>query len=88
VRDNRALDYEWFVKVDDDCFFFPENLRWYVQARGWSPLDAHYFGHKLYGGPHCCFRMSWWWLLCFVLVWFVVLARHVCLSVARAACMA
>jgi hypothetical protein len=48
VRDNRALDYEWFVKVDDDCFFFPENLRWFVKAREWSPIDAHYFGHRLY----------------------------------------
>ena len=47
VRRNRAQDYEWFVKVDDDCFFFAENLRWYTRARGFSPLDAHYFGHKL-----------------------------------------
>eukprot|EP00038_Savillea_parva_P025178 m.46544 g.46544 ORF g.46544 m.46544 type:complete len:896 (-) comp6779_c0_seq1:129-2816(-) len=48
VREHRAHNFEWFVKVDDDCFLFPENIRWYVQARGWSPMDTHYFGHKLY----------------------------------------
>lgn len=48
VHERRAKDFEWFVKVDDDCFIFPENIRWYVSARGWKPIDAHYFGHKLY----------------------------------------
>eukprot|EP00571_Detonula_confervacea_P007099 CAMPEP_0172325968 /NCGR_PEP_ID=MMETSP1058-20130122/55202_1 /TAXON_ID=83371 /ORGANISM="Detonula confervacea, Strain CCMP 353" /LENGTH=291 /DNA_ID=CAMNT_0013042641 /DNA_START=567 /DNA_END=1442 /DNA_ORIENTATION=+ len=38
---------EWFVKVDADTFLFPENMKHYVEEKGWSPDDHHYFGHKL-----------------------------------------
>eukprot|EP00804_Cyclotella_cryptica_P013131 CCRYP_019637-RA/>CCRYP_019637-RA protein AED:0.01 eAED:0.01 QI:509/1/1/1/1/1/2/1575/743 len=38
---------EWFVKVDADTYLFPDNLPRYVESKGWSYNDQHYFGHKL-----------------------------------------
>ena len=38
---------EWFVKIDADSFLFPENVKHYIRAKGWSPDDHHYFGHVL-----------------------------------------
>jgi hypothetical protein len=48
VHDNKLTQYDWFLKVDDDNFFFPENVRRFVRQKRWKPTDAHYFGHKLY----------------------------------------
>lgn len=48
VGQHRQHDYEWFFKLDDDCFFIPENVKRFVREKRWSPLDAHYFGHKAY----------------------------------------
>lgn len=42
-----AYNAEWFVKVDADTYLFPDNLPRYVQSRGWSYDDQHYFGHVL-----------------------------------------
>lgn len=33
------------MKIDDDSYFIPSNLRKYVREKGWSPDEAHYFGH-------------------------------------------
>lgn len=39
---------EWFVKIDDDSFFIPSNLRRFIREKGWSPLESHFFGHKVW----------------------------------------
>ena len=38
---------DWFVKVDTDTFFFPENLRRYVTRMNLDPSQQHFFGHRL-----------------------------------------
>ena len=38
---------DWFVKVDTDTFFFPENLRRYVTRMKFDPSQQHFFGHRL-----------------------------------------
>jgi hypothetical protein len=48
VADHKLTEYDWFLKVDDDNYFFPDNVKAFVQERGWSPWDAKYFGHKVY----------------------------------------
>lgn len=48
VADNKLTEYDWFLKVDWDNYFFPTNVAKFVKSRGWSPQDAHYFGHKIY----------------------------------------
>lgn len=48
VHDHKLTQYDWFLKVDDDNFFFPDNVRRFVRQKRWRPTDAHYFGHKLY----------------------------------------
>ena len=42
---------EWFAKVDDDTFLFPENLRWFVQHRRLDSGTPLYFGQKLFHTP-------------------------------------
>jgi hypothetical protein len=42
---------EWFAKVDDDTFLFPENLRWFVQHRRMDSAERHYFGQQLFHTP-------------------------------------
>ena len=42
---------DWFAKVDDDTFLFPENFRWFVQHRRLDPGATHYFGQKLFHTP-------------------------------------
>eukprot|EP00040_Diaphanoeca_grandis_P012896 m.65229 g.65229 ORF g.65229 m.65229 type:complete len:445 (-) comp23534_c0_seq1:43-1377(-) len=48
VHDNKLMEYDYFLKVDDDNYFFPQNVRKFIEKKQWSPVDAHYFGHKLY----------------------------------------
>ncbi|KAL9184180.1 hypothetical protein ACHAXT_002266 [Thalassiosira profunda] len=38
---------DWFVKVDSDTYLFPDHVGRYVESKGWSPTDPHYFGHVL-----------------------------------------
>ena len=38
---------EWFVKVDQDTFLFPENVPRYAESKKWTYDDYHYFGHVL-----------------------------------------
>ena len=42
-----AFRAEWFVKIDSDTWFFPENVDHYVTSRNWSHDEQHYFGHVL-----------------------------------------
>jgi len=37
--------YDWFLKIDDDTFFSPNNFRNYAQY--YDPLRPWYFGHTL-----------------------------------------
>ena len=46
-RETDAFKAEWFVKVDADTYLFPENVGRFVDAKGWSHEDQHYFGHVL-----------------------------------------
>ena len=48
VAENDLDKAEWFLKVDDDTFLFPEFLREFIRERNWTATDPHYFGHKLY----------------------------------------
>ncbi|GBG27359.1 Glycoprotein-N-acetylgalactosamine 3-beta-galactosyltransferase 1 [Hondaea fermentalgiana] len=41
---NDLTSAEWFVKVDDDTYMVPSNLRRYVRKREWAHHDPHYFG--------------------------------------------
>lgn len=46
---NNDLDTaEWFCKIDDDTFFFPQNVKRTVMEKQWLPSEGHYFGHKLW----------------------------------------
>eukprot|EP00040_Diaphanoeca_grandis_P007477 m.41053 g.41053 ORF g.41053 m.41053 type:complete len:556 (-) comp18689_c0_seq1:40-1707(-) len=46
VAEHESHLAEWFVKLDDDSFLFPENLRRYVRLSGMSPSESHYFGNE------------------------------------------
>jgi hypothetical protein len=46
-NENDVYNAEWFVKVDADTYLFPENLPRFVESKGWSHNDHHYFGHVL-----------------------------------------
>jgi len=39
---------EWFLKIDDDTYFIPSNLRRFVRERRMSPDDPHYFGYNIF----------------------------------------
>ena len=41
-------EYDWFVKLDDDSFFYADNFRYMVRRRQWDPESNVYFGHYLY----------------------------------------
>jgi hypothetical protein len=41
-------DYDWFVKLDDDSVFYPDNLRFLVRHKKWSPDSIAYFGHTIF----------------------------------------
>lgn len=48
VQENHLDQAEWFCKVDYDTFFFPENVKYFVNHKHWDPLEEyHYFGHKI-----------------------------------------
>jgi hypothetical protein len=48
TADNEAHLGDWFCKVDEDTYIFPENLKSFVARKGWDPKDNYYFGHMLY----------------------------------------
>ena len=45
VADHEAHLGDWFVKLDDDSFIFPENLQRFVRLKGWKPTQSLYFGN-------------------------------------------
>ena len=49
VAEHHLSDAEWFCKVDYDTFFFPDNLKYYVNdVKGWDGTNEHhYFGHVI-----------------------------------------
>mmetsp|Transcript_30272 Transcript_30272/g.66568 ORF Transcript_30272/g.66568 Transcript_30272/m.66568 type:complete len:417 (+) Transcript_30272:233-1483(+) len=52
VDEHDADEADWYVKVDTDTFFFPQNLRDYVASMRYQPSDPYYFGHQLrHAGP-------------------------------------
>lgn len=46
IADKYIDKAEWFVKVDDDSFLFPNNLREFTKF--YNPRIPRYFGHTLY----------------------------------------
>jgi len=48
VFENDLASAEWFLKIDDDTYFIPSNIRRFTRERQWSPDDPHYFGHLFY----------------------------------------
>jgi hypothetical protein len=48
VFENDLDKAEWFLKIDDDTFYVPTNMRKYVRDQRWLPDDKHYFGHLVY----------------------------------------
>jgi len=48
IAENDIDKAEWFFKVDDDTYLFPDFIRRYVTTRGWSYKDSYYFGHRIY----------------------------------------
>jgi hypothetical protein len=52
VSKNEIHLAEWFAKVDDDTFVYPEQLRAHVRQQGWRADERHYFGAKLFHREH------------------------------------
>lgn len=52
VYDNYIDDYDWFVKIDHDTYFFAENAKRFIVEKGWDADEPHYAGHKLYHRSH------------------------------------
>ena len=50
IYQNFIDEYDWFVKCDDDSFFYMENLRFLLSA--YSPDQPITFGHKLNNTGH------------------------------------
>lgn len=49
VAEHHISKAEWYCKVDYDTFFFPQNLKYYVNNyKHWNPYtEYHYFGHLI-----------------------------------------
>uniref|UniRef100_A0A7S2RPT9 Hexosyltransferase n=1 Tax=Mucochytrium quahogii TaxID=96639 RepID=A0A7S2RPT9_9STRA len=45
VAENDLETADWFFKVDDDSFIFPEFIRYFLEVFGWDAKDTYYFGH-------------------------------------------
>ena len=41
-------EYDWFIKLDTDSFFLPENFRYVAKIKNWRPENVVYFGHTVY----------------------------------------
>ena len=52
VAENDLHLAEWFLKVDDDTYPFPPFIKRFIERKGWSHRDPHYFGHVLYAGTN------------------------------------
>jgi len=48
VYENDLESAEWFLKIDDDTYFIPSNLRKWVRDHSWDPDEPHYFGHTVF----------------------------------------
>lgn len=48
TAENEAHLGDWFCKVDEDTYIFPENLKAFVSMQKWDPKDNYYFGHELF----------------------------------------
>mmetsp|Transcript_8945 Transcript_8945/g.10238 ORF Transcript_8945/g.10238 Transcript_8945/m.10238 type:complete len:455 (+) Transcript_8945:129-1493(+) len=48
IAENDIDSAEWFLKVDDDTYLFPDNLKRFIKRKGWSHTQTHYFGHRLF----------------------------------------
>lgn len=46
IADKYIDDAEWFLKVDDDTYLYPDNLREFTKF--YNPRIPRYFGHVLY----------------------------------------
>ena len=48
IYENELSKADWFVKIDWDTYFFPNNLRKYLTKRNWSSNELHFTGHTLH----------------------------------------
>lgn len=39
---------EYFLKIDDDTYFIPSQLRKWVRDKNWDADEPHYFGHLVF----------------------------------------
>eukprot|EP00040_Diaphanoeca_grandis_P007681 m.41862 g.41862 ORF g.41862 m.41862 type:complete len:812 (+) comp18935_c0_seq1:266-2701(+) len=46
VAEHESHMAEWFVKLDDDSFLFPENVLYYARVSGLNHNELHYFGNE------------------------------------------
>lgn len=48
MAENHLEEFDWFVKIDHDAVFIPENLEFIVNEQKWNPNDLLYFGHTIF----------------------------------------
>jgi len=48
IADHDLNKAEWFFKIDDDTYFFPEFLKLHFLFNKWDPEEGRYFGHVSY----------------------------------------
>ena len=48
VSDLHLSEIEWFVKLDQDSFFIPQNFIHLVHEKKWDSENLAYFGHTIY----------------------------------------
>lgn len=50
MHDTDVENADYFFKIDDDTFFFPDFVKLHAAEHHWNPEDTHYFGHHLHHG--------------------------------------
>lgn len=50
MHDTDVENADYFFKVDDDTYFFPDFVKLHASQHKWHAEDTHYFGHHLHHG--------------------------------------
>lgn len=48
VGERYGQDYDYFVKIDADTLFFPNNLKFWSTRKQWDANNNYYFGHTIF----------------------------------------